>query len=182
MHCEDMHTNVLNVDELSRLMNIVKIYKTLLTALVACVIAGSSAQAQEYQTESTTYGHDYTETTHEDGSKTTTYYHKDQNGNLTDEQTVRTRATPAPTPIPAMKKQAIAEETQARNKREQARAKKAQEAYEAHAAAHATPTPEAQATAYVGPTPLSAAEKARLAAEAEADRAPHKHYEFKNGE
>ena len=73
----------------------------LLLAALGLALSAIGAQAQEYQSQSTVYGHCYKQTTYEDGSTETTTWHVNAaTGELTNVETVRTHATPKPASTP----------------------------------------------------------------------------------
>jgi hypothetical protein len=73
----------------------------LFLAALGLALSATGAQAQEYQSQSTVRYPGYEKTTYEDGSTTTSTWRRDnQTGAITNEDIVRTHATPAPTPVP----------------------------------------------------------------------------------
>jgi hypothetical protein len=75
----------------------------LLASALGLAMTAIGTQAQEYQSQRTVSGPGYRQTTYEDGSTTTTTWHVNNiTGQITNEETVRTHATPAviATPVP----------------------------------------------------------------------------------
>jgi hypothetical protein len=89
--------------------------KNLLIPAAVLAFTVCSAQAQEYQSQTTTRSPGCDITTYEDGSTTTRYYHVNPNTGVLDyENYVRTHASPADTPIPVTAAMNHSHATQAR--------------------------------------------------------------------